>query len=369
MVDLNDQRLRRQNALDDITETTGLVFLGLTIGCARCHDHKFDPIQQTDFYQPPGLFRRVAVPRRLIRWRPGGSAHEYSRARAAWEHEVSEVQAGLDPPRGARARESLAPGNPPGLNDETAAAFAKPEAERTPTRGRAGFRRAQGATAASRRSIWKTLLDPATRVAAATSCSTQLDRVMRAAAAGAAQTRGDRRDRPGRSDRPICSRRGDFTARGPEIGAGSFRPCWRSRGVDGASRCAPSRSSGRRSALADWLARPDHPLTARVIVNRLWQQHFGRGLVATPSDFGTMGEEPSHPELLDWLATELVAEGWSLKAMHRLIVTSATYRQSSVADRRPLAGRSRELCSSADRTAGGSTARRSATRFWPSPGH
>ncbi len=74
-----------------------------------------------------------------------------------------------------------------------------------------------------------------------------------------------------------------------------------------------------------------------MIVNRLWQHHFGRGLVATASDFGTMGEEPSHPELLDWLATELVAQGWSLKRMHRLIVTSATYRQSSVADREILA--------------------------------
>ncbi len=92
---------------------------------------------------------------------------------------------------------------------------------------------------------------------------------------------------------------------------------------------ASPRSTGRRTALADWLVRPDHPLTARVMVNRLWQQHFGRGLVATTSDFGAMGDEPSHPELLDWLATEFVARGWSMKAMHRLIVTSATYRQSS----------------------------------------
>ena len=88
-------------------------------------------------------------------------------------------------------------------------------------------------------------------------------------------------------------------------------------------------SSGRRRALADWLTRPDHPMTARVMVNRLWQGHFGRGLVGTSSDFGRMGDEPSHPELLDWLAAEFVARGWSLKAMHRLIVTSAAYRQSS----------------------------------------
>ena len=90
-----------------------------------------------------------------------------------------------------------------------------------------------------------------------------------------------------------------------------------------------SASTGRRLALARWLTRPDNPLTARVIVNRLWQQHFGRGIVATPSDFGVRGEPPTHPELLDWLATELVANGWSLKAIHRLMVTSAAYRQAS----------------------------------------
>jgi hypothetical protein len=88
------------------------------------------------------------------------------------------------------------------------------------------------------------------------------------------------------------------------------------------------KTTGRRLALARWIARAENPLTARVIVNRLWQHHFGQGLVATPSDFGSMGEEPSDPELLDWLASELVARGWSLKAMHRLMVTSAAYRRS-----------------------------------------
>jgi hypothetical protein len=88
-------------------------------------------------------------------------------------------------------------------------------------------------------------------------------------------------------------------------------------------------TTGRRTQLADWLTRPDHPLTARVIVNRLWQQHFGRGIVATPNDFGMQGERPTHPELLDWLAVELVENDWSLKHIHRLMVTSATYRMTS----------------------------------------
>ncbi len=93
--------------------------------------------------------------------------------------------------------------------------------------------------------------------------------------------------------------------------------------------CPRRNASLTRLDLARWLTRPDHPLTARVIVNRLWQHHFGRGLVATPNDFGVRGERPTHPELLDWLATELVRSGWSLKHMHRLMVLSATYQQDS----------------------------------------
>jgi hypothetical protein len=91
-------------------------------------------------------------------------------------------------------------------------------------------------------------------------------------------------------------------------------------------------TTGRRTQLAYWLTQPDHPLTARVIVNRLWQQHFGRGIVATPSDFGLQGEPPTHPELLDWLAVELAENGWSLKHIHRLMVTSSTYRTASILD-------------------------------------
>jgi hypothetical protein len=95
-----------------------------------------------------------------------------------------------------------------------------------------------------------------------------------------------------------------------------------------AIRTYPS-STGRRAELARWLTRPDHPLTARVMVNRIWQHHFGHGLVATPSDFGRVGDRPSHPELLDWLADRFVKGGWGIKKMHRLILTSMTYRQSA----------------------------------------
>jgi hypothetical protein len=100
---------------------------------------------------------------------------------------------------------------------------------------------------------------------------------------------------------------------------------------------AARQSTGRRLALARWLSRPDNPLSTRVIVNRVWQYHFGRGLTGTSSDFGRMGEPPSHPELLDWLATELVARGWHLKPLHRMMVTSSAYRQTSERNQRDLA--------------------------------
>src|SRR6185295_6381205 len=88
-------------------------------------------------------------------------------------------------------------------------------------------------------------------------------------------------------------------------------------------------TSGRRLAFARWLTSPTNPLVARVLVNRVWLQHFGRGLVGTPADFGTMGERPTHPELLDWLASDFVEHGWQLKRLHKLIMTSTAYRQSS----------------------------------------
>ena len=91
----------------------------------------------------------------------------------------------------------------------------------------------------------------------------------------------------------------------------------------------PSSSRQRAKELADWLTRPDHPLTARVIVNRVWQHHFGRGIVSTPSNFGLLGEKPTHPELLDYLAATFVEDGWSLKKLHKRILLSATYRQSA----------------------------------------
>ncbi|HEX4150012.1 MAG TPA: DUF1549 and DUF1553 domain-containing protein, partial [Pirellulales bacterium] len=206
MPDLNLKEERRHMVLNEITSTVGAVFLGLQLGCAQCHDHKYDPISQADFYRLRSVF-------------------------------------------------------------ETAELFAKSSAERV---------------------VRESGLVPVSHV----------------------MVRGDFR-REGAKIEPAFPRIVNAT------GAKIPQP---PKGASG---------SGRRAALARWLTRPDHPTLTRVLANWVWQQHFGQGLCRTPSDFGLMGEVPSHPELLDWLATELIRSGWSMKQLHRQLVTSATYQQAS----------------------------------------
>src|SRR5262249_45888853 len=241
------------------------------------------------------------------------------------QREVASVRAALIRLE-SRWRHRLAPGNPPGLNDETSAAFAKVEGDRSPREVELVFE----ALARDRRikpGVWAIVLDPA-EWSARQMLLVRLARMLYAPGAELAKARGI--DEAGSVAPATYLRiRGEFSARGPEVQPSFPAALCASRSAADVRPKALARSSGRRSALAEWLVRPDHPLLARVMVNRLWQHHFGRGLVGTPSDFGTMGEEPSNPELLDWLATELIRRGWSLKSMHRLIVTSATYRQSS----------------------------------------
>jgi hypothetical protein len=320
MVDLNDQGLRRQNALNDITETTGLVFLGLTIGCARCHDHKSDPIRQADFYKLQAFFSAARfrddyplarAPRRRA----------YEQAVTAWRSEVAQIQAcilRLEKP----IRDKLAPGLPMGALDLAVAAYNKSEAERSPAEVRIVYDllHRDGRIKANE---WPNLLDAGATAEHALLIG-RLEQVRRAAPPAPPTARGI--DEAGNRAPPTYFlKRGEFAAKGPVV-----EPAFPAVLASAAPVIVPlAESTGRRTALAEWLTRARHPLTARVVVNRLWQGHFGRGLVDTASDFGRMGGEPTHPELLDWLATELIERNWSLKALHRLIVTSSTYRQSS----------------------------------------
>ena len=324
MVDLNDQGLRRQNALNDITETTGLVFLGLTIGCARCHDHKFDPIRQADFYALEAFF----APARFRDDYPIASARdrdEYEERFHNWEKALTHVRSALIRLE-APWRDLLAPGPPAGLDDETAAALGKPEADRSP-RDVDLIYEVLTRDKRVKTGLWSIVLDPVTWNARRLLIA-RIEQIKRSAPPALPKARGV--DEPSPTAPPTyLLRRGEYGDRGPEISPSFPAVLCPVDEKSDAKPIASSRSTGRRTALADWLMQPDHPLTARVMVNRLWRHHFDKGLVRTPSDFGAMGDEPSHPELLDWLATELVARRWSLKSIHRLILTSATYRQSS----------------------------------------
>ena len=320
MVDLNDQGLRRQNALDDITETTSLTFLGLTMGCARCHDHKFDPVSQADFYRLQAFF----TPARFRDDYPILDPEARATLEAkldGWKRELARAQASiLEVEAPARAR--LAPGRPPGIDDQAIAAWEKDPLERSSEEVAFVFEAASKDKRIDTKALVEALEPDARR--RRLEALAELDRTRKARPTPPAQARVI--DEPGPKSPPTyLRRRGDFYAQGPEV-----QPAFPAVLSDVEPEFRPfARSSGRRAALAAWLTRADHPLTSRVVVNRLWQGHFGRGLVATPSDFGLMGETPSHPELLDRLAVELVDRGWSLKALHRLIVTSATYRQAS----------------------------------------
>ncbi|HEY4262888.1 MAG TPA: DUF1549 and DUF1553 domain-containing protein [Schlesneria sp.] len=203
MPDINDQFERRHLMLNEMTATVGAVFLGLQLGCAECHDHKYDPISQADFY----------------------------RLRAVFETGV------------------------PVLKRDAPYSQLKQQRDVVPAR------------------FWI---------------------------------------------------RGDHRRAGPKIEAAFPRIA-----SEKAIGDAPKNDMSPRAAFAQWLTRPDNPLTARVMVNRVWKNHFGRGLFDTPSDVGLLNAEPSHPELLDWLASEFQSHGWDLKWLHREIVTSAIYRQAS----------------------------------------
>jgi hypothetical protein len=327
MVDLNDQGLRRQNALNDITETTGLVFLGLTVGCARCHDHKFDPIRQSDFYRLQAFFTPARF-RDDYPIAPAEARRTHEARMAAWEAERAQIQSALIRLE-ATARGLLAPDIPNVFNDEVVAVYQKAESERTPNEVQLLYEALE-----KDRRIKPELLSFALGPAGASlrkALQAHLETVKKAAPAALPQARGI--DESGPFPPPTyLLRRGEYSARGPEVQP-EFPAVLMSSETEASPRIeARARSSGRRSALAEWLVSPKNPLTARVVVNRLWLHHFGRGIVATPSDFGTMGSEPSHPALLDWLSTELIARRWSVNAMHRLILTSSAYRQSSRPD-------------------------------------
>jgi hypothetical protein len=323
---------KRQSELSEITGTVGSVFLGLTVGCARCHDHKFDAIPTTDYYRLQAFFASSRLDDVSIASKAESDAYaaveKANRARTSpLKKELAQLEA---PYRKAIKDRKLAM-----LSAEERVVMNTPSKQRTAAQKKL----AQGLET-SLRVTWEevaaaVVADPDRTIhERRESLKRAIDAIERTLPRPPAKAMA-LVDHKSKETDSFVLRRGDYRNRGPKVAP---RPpgvilASQPAGTFTASSIVPTdEKTGRRAALARWLARPDNPLTARVLVNRLWHHHFGRGIVATPSDFGVRGESPSHPELLDWLAKSLLSNGWRLKPLHRLMVTSATYRQSSRPD-------------------------------------
>ena len=292
-----DKEQFRMDTVFDRVATTGTVWLGLTIGCAQCHDHKFDPIAQQEYYRLFAFFNNQDEPELKV-MDPGVDVGTLTtelkdlegRIKAwleAHADELSKWEAGLTP----EAIKSLP--------DKVRKSLAVPVAKRSPAQRRTLCTAAEGGSGG-----FQEINDRYQEI------DTQLNK-------GTTTLVMQERPQPRRTTVLI---KGDFTRPAEEVTPGTpavLHPFAKTSGPP------------NRLDLARWIMSPDNPLTARVIVNRIWQQYFGRGLVVTENDFGLTSTPPSHPELLDWLATTLVDRKWSLKEVHRVIVTSQTYRQSS----------------------------------------
>ena len=312
---------RRQEILDDITDTTGAVFLGLTYGCARCHNHKFDPILQSDYYRLQAFFANTAASDH-VPMLPAGQMVDYRRQKALWEQQTAAVRAriaALLDPQKQRIAADYFEKYPP----EIQAMILKPAAQRSPYESQM-WAKANPYLQTPDADAAKQL--PAAQKKEYDSLKAELAKFDDIKPADPPEGMGLAdlgRNAPATHVLAV----GVYNAPREEVQPGFLTLLDHTP----ARITAPQglESSGRRTALAHWLTGPDNPLTARVMVNRIWQHHFGRGIVGTPSDFGIMGERPSHPELLDWLAREFVRSGWSMKHMHRLILMSAVYQQST----------------------------------------
>src|SRR5262247_2530602 len=318
----------RQDALDDLITTTSLTFMGLTVGCARCHDHKFDPIPQKDFYRIQAIF----APTRPVNYPLVGA--DMVAANRAETQRIESLQRPL-----RKAKDELEAPHLKALVEEAVSRL--PEymqiAWRTPPEKRTPGQRLNV------QQIKKTLEDDSlsqkltekeivARMPAEDKRKHQelveqikaLDR-QKPKPYPTARAIGESGPKPGPT---YFLYRGAPDAKGPAVTPGALSVI---NETDYEFPAPPpnANSSYRRRGLAEWLTSRQNPLTARVMVNRIWQHHFGEGIVRTPSNFGKLGEPPTHPELLDWLAVEFVERGWSVKQMHRLMMTSQAYQVAS----------------------------------------
>jgi hypothetical protein len=273
-----DQRKMRMDIIDEQIETTGRAFLALTLGCARCHDHKFDPIATADYYALAGIFKSTLT---MTKYTKVAEWHEHVLPCA----QATAMKADFDA-KVATKKKAIAELE----NGETSAKpSSQTETQLKKLREELAALEKEGPNLPSAMGVTE-------------------DKIVDVAI----HLRGD----PLKLGQ-VVPRRMPPALRGPHEPKFS------------------DKQSGRRE-LADWLVDPQHPLTARVIVNRVWRWHFGKGLVRSTDNFGLLGEKPSHPELHDWLARRFIAGGWSIKSLHRMIVMSSTYQQLGNASQETL---------------------------------
>jgi hypothetical protein len=316
---------RRQEILTDITDTVGSVFLATTYACARCHDHKYDAVLQRDYYRLQAFFAATRAKDDYV-LAPRAEQAKYQKQRAAWEEQTRDLRAEIAK-----------------IEEPVIKAIYLDNFEKYPAEIQAAI-----TTAPEKRDSMQWLMYHKS--------SWLLNQHVDEDGNGiAARLKGEQKKRWESLRKqlaafdsikpqplPVGSGIADVGAQAPAthvLGGGSHeapqeevQPGFLTIIDPRAAQITPAAktgTTGRRTALANWLADANNPLTARVMANRIWHYHFGRGIVATPSDFGMMRERETHRELLDWLAATFVERGWSVKAMHRMMMLSSAYQQSS----------------------------------------
>ena len=320
------EQFRDEQVLDRAA-TVGTVWLGLTVGCAQCHDHKFDPISQKEFYQLSAFFNtqeEVNIPAPLP-----GEIGPYLAARPAYEQQRQALldEYGIPALQADWETKLRYASDHPGEHQDWDFAYG----ELTHTVDSAKkvlFLDPAKRSEVQRVAMTDTLISSCGNLFPKDYCTslklgelrTKLnDLNSKSAQIGYAPVLLENDTPP----KTYVHVKGDWREHGPEVAPNT--PAI----LPPLPAAEASHDKPTRLTLARWLVSPDNPLTARVAVNRIWQELFGRGIVRTSEDFGTQGDRPTHPELLDWLASEFQSRGWSMKQMVRLIVTSSTYRQSS----------------------------------------
>ncbi|MEX2139274.1 MAG: DUF1549 and DUF1553 domain-containing protein [Pirellulales bacterium] len=316
---------RRQEILDEVTDVTGQALLGLTMGCAQCHDHKFDEILQTDYFRLQAFFTPM-LPRDDVVVASAEEQREFAENLAVWEEATREIRTEIDSILKPHLEQSFKDTIEKYEQDIQAILLMTPE-DRDAQQKQWAVQAEKLLVGKSEEALKKLKGDQKERYEALQKKLAEFDHLKPKPLPTAMAIT----DAGPQSPPTYRLATGNFTKPLEKVEPGFPSFLGASEPAVQPSPSTPE-STGRRSALARWLTRADHPLTARVMMNRVWQHHFGAGIVGTGNDFGAMGDEPTHPELLDWLAVEFVERGWSLKAMHRLIVSSAAYQQSSFVD-------------------------------------